>query len=405
MRMHKGAQVASHQTYRADRYARPHAHPDRDRSPYGRALLSRGLNARMGAEENAMLRHVPATLCCATSALILVLSGCVLDWDKKKKADSTSSVEGRDGGDAGGSATGSSGGAADASSGASGMTDGDSQVSELEDADVSRDGGTSAGNDAGTSGGATDAATGAADTDACSPNPCQAGATCTDGVNTYKCNCPAGTTGPNCEGKVCGDVVIRTRQDIVANRACGEIHDLSVEGYDFDKIGEFDFPLLTKVTGSLKMVIPLDENIVGGVGEVTFVALESIVGGLSISKFPASAFRFPKLRQIGQNWDFAYTGAGILDFPELASVGNGMTLAFSDTCKLNFPKLSRVGAQLSLLGVKRLPPSEVVPLREATAASGYMESIVELGCCYAGLAVECSTPLPDPNGPECGCGG
>ncbi len=230
-----------------------------------------------------------------------------------------------------------SGGAADASSGASGMTDGDSQVSELEDADVSRDGGTSAGNDAGTSGGDTDAATGAADTDACSPNPCQAGGTCTDGVNTYKCNCPAGTTGPNCEGKVCGDVVIRTRQDIVANRACGEIHDLSVEGYDFDKIGEFDFPLL--------------------------------------------------------------------DFPELASVGNGMTLAFSDTCKLNFPKLSRVGAQLSLLGVKRLPPSEVVPLREATAASGYMESIVELGCCYAGLAVECSTPLPDPNGPECGCGG
>ncbi len=35
--------------------------------------------------------------------------------------------------------------------------------------------------------------------DDCAPNPCQNGGTCTDGVNSYTCACPAGWTGTNCE--------------------------------------------------------------------------------------------------------------------------------------------------------------------------------------------------------------
>ena len=42
-------------------------------------------------------------------------------------------------------------------------------------------------------------AAGAIPIDQCSPNPCQNGATCTDGVNTYTCNCLAGYEGDRCE--------------------------------------------------------------------------------------------------------------------------------------------------------------------------------------------------------------
>ena len=38
------------------------------------------------------------------------------------------------------------------------------------------------------------------DIDECDSDPCQNGATCNDGVNGYTCtNCPAGSTGPDCE--------------------------------------------------------------------------------------------------------------------------------------------------------------------------------------------------------------
>ncbi|XP_060595177.1 fibropellin-1-like, partial [Ruditapes philippinarum] len=37
------------------------------------------------------------------------------------------------------------------------------------------------------------------DIDDCNPNPCQNGAACTDGVDSYTCTCVAGYTGTNCE--------------------------------------------------------------------------------------------------------------------------------------------------------------------------------------------------------------
>ena len=37
------------------------------------------------------------------------------------------------------------------------------------------------------------------DIDDCSPDPCENGASCVDGVNTVTCQCVAGWTGDTCE--------------------------------------------------------------------------------------------------------------------------------------------------------------------------------------------------------------
>ena len=37
------------------------------------------------------------------------------------------------------------------------------------------------------------------DIDECSPDPCQNGGTCTDGINSYNCSCIVGYTGNSCE--------------------------------------------------------------------------------------------------------------------------------------------------------------------------------------------------------------
>ena len=36
------------------------------------------------------------------------------------------------------------------------------------------------------------------DIDECSPNPCENGANCADGINDYSCNCVPGYEGKNC---------------------------------------------------------------------------------------------------------------------------------------------------------------------------------------------------------------
>ena len=40
------------------------------------------------------------------------------------------------------------------------------------------------------------------DIDKCSPNPCQNGGSCTDGINSYNCSCATGYTGANCETNI-----------------------------------------------------------------------------------------------------------------------------------------------------------------------------------------------------------
>ena len=37
------------------------------------------------------------------------------------------------------------------------------------------------------------------DVDDCRPNPCNNGGSCTDGVNTFSCNCATGFTGTTCD--------------------------------------------------------------------------------------------------------------------------------------------------------------------------------------------------------------
>ena len=36
------------------------------------------------------------------------------------------------------------------------------------------------------------------ETDECNPNPCDNGGNCTDGDNTYSCDCASGYTGTDC---------------------------------------------------------------------------------------------------------------------------------------------------------------------------------------------------------------
>ena len=52
------------------------------------------------------------------------------------------------------------------------------------------------------------------DIDECSINPCKNGGICTDQINSYKCSCPIGFAGPNCE-KVVNDWL---------SRDCGCVH-------------------------------------------------------------------------------------------------------------------------------------------------------------------------------------
>ena len=40
------------------------------------------------------------------------------------------------------------------------------------------------------------------DLDECEPNPCRNNGICTDLINSYRCTCPSGFTGPNCETNV-----------------------------------------------------------------------------------------------------------------------------------------------------------------------------------------------------------
>ena len=49
-----------------------------------------------------------------------------------------------------------------------------------------------------------------ADVDDCSPNPCEHGGSCTDGVNSYDCDCVTGYTGSNCQtGTECIQLVLQ----------------------------------------------------------------------------------------------------------------------------------------------------------------------------------------------------
>jgi len=50
----------------------------------------------------------------------------------------------------------------------------------------------------------------------CSPNPCQNGGTCVDGVNSYTCTCATGWTGTNCETMTCPCEALPAWQEVVA---------------------------------------------------------------------------------------------------------------------------------------------------------------------------------------------
>ena len=42
----------------------------------------------------------------------------------------------------------------------------------------------------------------------CAGNPCENGGSCTDGVNSYSCDCALGFTGDNCETGKTSSVIL-----------------------------------------------------------------------------------------------------------------------------------------------------------------------------------------------------
>ena len=68
----------------------------------------------------------------------------------------------------------------------------------------------------------------------CSPNPCQNGGTCSDGINTYTCMCAEDFEGENCtdytgscvDNYLTGELV-STHATLFTIPVCGQIKELS----------------------------------------------------------------------------------------------------------------------------------------------------------------------------------
>ncbi len=224
--------------------------------------------------------------------------------------------------------------------------------------------------------------------DECAPNPCQNGGTCTDKDNDYSCACPADKLGKQCELKVCGEVVIETKEALDANRLCAEIRgDLSIFTGTAGGITDSDFPFLTKITGRLLVG---SEGATGLPVEVTMSALQTVTGNtLFYLSARVTALRFPKLETVGGQFGVtSFVSVKSMDFPALTVVGGDFNLQTNTAlCSVSFPKMATIAGTVGVWDAARVPPSSLRPV--FAAANPRVPTISNLGCCFGPEAVQC----------------
>jgi hypothetical protein len=249
-----------------------------------------------------------------------------------------------------------------------------------------------------------DAGPDAASQDACDPNPCQHGGTCSSDATGYTCTCSDGYVGARCELESCGNVTIRSRADVEDNRHCAEIQgNLSISSTGLTAVTAEDFPFLTRIRGNLVIsgVQTVDGPFLQSVTLAKIRAVEGavVVLGVAVPEFggsgPLEELHLPALQSVGGHGGLGLVvyqaSLKVLDMPAVTAIqGGAMLHTLFDLCTVDFESLESLGGELRVTYVPQLSAEQLAPLR-AAATGAVSESI--LGCCTSGAeqSVSCDS--------------
>ncbi len=243
----------------------------------------------------------------------------------------------------------------------------------------------------------------------CEASPCKNGGTCADGVESYSCKCPSDFTGEDCELEICGPLLIRTRAEMDASRACAEVRgDLSIDPTGLSTLDETDLPHLRKVTGGVSIFPGLNSPVATpSIKFITVGALETIGGGLSLGPTKAKEVSFPLLRSVGADLDstkmalsFMQMGTQTLTFPKLETIGGAVEFnSMQQLCSANFRKVSKVAGDFKASFLLKLPLAQIQSILSAASSTSFQAC----GCCiFQSGTSDCGTAY-DPFSPYCQC--
>jgi hypothetical protein len=222
--------------------------------------------------------------------------------------------------------------------------------------------------------------------DNCTPNGCQNGGTCTDGIDTFSCSCALPFTGERCELEICGTVTITTRDDVATYARCTEVtgnFNLRSEFADFTAA---DLPNLRTVRGLMNIGGQMTDT----AQRATFGALTTVGGGITFAGRPNGfrELRFPALTTIGTasapTMVQLLGNLSTIEMPELRTIYGSMLFSNTNLCAANFRRVQRVTGNFSTFGdFPHVPYSSLDPLLSAVegTVSGPGETVIPIGCC------------------------